>query len=398
MPYITRLDIRRCRNIEELSIELPPGDRPFRHLILTGPNGSGKSGVLEGLKTEWDLLGPALFAFHPRDRLNGTSFLSLLGAIDVRNVAHDTWSKFPVLSTWTSSLADIVQTLEHGDALLTHFSARRTLDLQSVEGPRTLPNIGTARLQPTREWFLQYLVNKKFDELLSRTEDQDTGAADRLAAWFERLETQLRTLFEAPGLRLVFDRKRYAFSLQQPNGYTFDFNTLADGHHAVLVLYFELLLRQSLMAEERGDPSFQPEGVVIIDEVEAHLHLSLQERILPFLTGMFPKLQFIVATHSPAVIASIDGAIVYDLGSRSAVPSEDMRGVRYGTLIREHFGLRHDMDLESARKLERLTALAKQDARSPEEEAELRALAGFLSERSHTLALEVWDRLGRGAA
>ena len=44
--------------------------------------------------------------------------------------------------------------------------------------------------------------------------------------------------------------------------------------------------------------------------------MELQKRILPFLTRMFPNVQFIVATHSPFVISSVDNAVVYDLEKR----------------------------------------------------------------------------------
>lgn len=39
------------------------------------------------------------------------------------------------------------------------------------------------------------------------------------------------------------------------------------------------------------------EGVVLIDELEAHLHIELQRKILPFLTKFFPRVQFIISAH-----------------------------------------------------------------------------------------------------
>jgi predicted ATP-dependent endonuclease of OLD family len=75
---------------------------------------------------------------------------------------------------------------------------------------------------------------------------------------------------------------------------------------------------------------------VLIDEIETHLHLELQEIILPFLCEMFPRIQFIVATHSPAVISSVEDAVVYDLRKREPVSSADLQGIRYGTLMTSH--------------------------------------------------------------
>lgn len=54
-------------------------------------------------------------------------------------------------------------------------------------------------------------------------------------------------------------------------------------------------------------------GIVLIDELETHLHIELQKKILPFLTEFFPNIQFIVTTHSPYILNSISNAKAYDL-------------------------------------------------------------------------------------
>ena len=55
------------------------------------------------------------------------------------------------------------------------------------------------------------------------------------------------------------------------------------------------------------------QGIVLIDELETHLHIELQKKILPFLAEFFPRLQFIVTTHSPYILNSISNAKAYDL-------------------------------------------------------------------------------------
>jgi len=56
------------------------------------------------------------------------------------------------------------------------------------------------------------------------------------------------------------------------------------------------------------------EGAVFIDEIDSHLHVSLQRLILPFFIESFPKVQVIVTTHSPFVLMSSRDILVYDLG------------------------------------------------------------------------------------
>lgn len=150
----------------------------------------------------------------------------------------------------------------------------------------------------------------------------------------------------------------------------------------MLHIFAELLLRREYEHKRLPD-------VILIDEIETHLHLELQETILPFLTSMFPECQFVVATHSPAVIASIPDAIVYDLETRKQANSSDFQGLRYGTLMTAHFGLSEEFDIDTTKELQRLKALRKSPDRSAAETEEMLKIAGRLSGKSHMLALEV---------
>ena len=76
----------------------------------------------------------------------------------------------------------------------------------------------------------------------------------------------------------------------------------------------DLILRMDknwLLGDELSQYNYQ--GIVLIDELETHLHIELQKKILPFLTEFFPKIQFIVTTHSPYILNSISNARAYDL-------------------------------------------------------------------------------------
>ena len=87
---------------------------------------------------------------------------------------------------------------------------------------------------------------------------------------------------------------------------------------------------------------YNPCGIVLIDEPETHLHLELQEQVLPLLTSRFPNIQFIVATHSPAVIASIKNATIFDLTTKEIRVSEDVVGRSYSELMVSHFGINNE--------------------------------------------------------
>lgn len=73
-------------------------------------------------------------------------------------------------------------------------------------------------------------------------------------------------------------------------------------------------------------------GTVFIDEIDAHLHVSLQRLILPFLIKSFPSIQFIVTTHSPFVLMSVDDTVIYDIGRTSQV-EENLSFYSYSSVM-----------------------------------------------------------------
>ncbi|NEW61328.1 AAA family ATPase, partial [Sulfurovum sp. bin170] len=81
--------------------------------------------------------------------------------------------------------------------------------------------------------------------------------------------------------------------------------------------------------------SLDIEGIVLIDEIETHLHVELQKSILPLLTSFFPNIQFIVTTHSPFVLSSLSNTVIYDLEKRFV--TTDLSSYSYDALIESYF-------------------------------------------------------------
>ena len=79
----------------------------------------------------------------------------------------------------------------------------------------------------------------------------------------------------------------------------------------------DLMIR--MQRQEKRVTEFLMPGIVLIDEIENHLHMELQRRVLRTLTELFPNIQFIVTTHSPFVLNSIDKATVYDLENHTLI-------------------------------------------------------------------------------
>ena len=118
---------------------------------------------------------------------------------------------------------------------------------------------------------------------------------------------------------------------------------LSSGLQAVFKIYSSLLMRTKLA---NIDPT-ELLGIVVIDEIDVHLHISLQKKVLPFLTKAFPKIQFIVSTHSPFVITSTDNdSVVYDL-STGEFFEENLSRYSYESIIK---GLFHVNPISSETK------------------------------------------------
>jgi AAA15 family ATPase/GTPase len=204
--------------------------------------------------------------------------------------------------------------------------------------------------------------------------------------WFLRLEKRLQSIFDSASLALVFNRKTYNFDIIIDGLEPFSFNNLSDGYSAIISIVTELILRM----EAHNVKSYDLEGVVIIDEIETHLHVDLQKKILPFLTDFFPKLQFIVTTHSPFILSSLSNATICDLETKTI--TTDLSNYSYDALIESYFKADKYSDEIKVKIIEfdRLTSMTK---RSPEENDELRQLRNYFAHAPKYLSKELLVRL-----
>ncbi len=97
------------------------------------------------------------------------------------------------------------------------------------------------------------------------------------------------------------------------DGKTMLVNYLSAGYQSLLWMLMEISFRIALLNPELSDYS-QAEGIVLIDEIDMHLHPRWQWKILDALHSSFPKVQFIAATHSPIIISSFKDAKLLSIG------------------------------------------------------------------------------------
>jgi len=96
------------------------------------------------------------------------------------------------------------------------------------------------------------------------------------------------------------------------NAFQEDLEAKSDGEKAIITLVADIAYNLALAHDFESDENYlNSPGIVLIDEIEQHLHPNWQRKIIPILTSVFPKIQFFITTHSPQVISSVNSEHVF---------------------------------------------------------------------------------------
>ncbi len=340
--FIEKILINEVRHLHNIEIPLSATER--KHLILTGKNGSGKTSVLEEMK----------IMINKVIRKNSVNKFKLRIQFPSGNHLYSKYHK--------------------GEFIFAYFPAKRINELTKPTGIQKVELKEMSGIEEnTNKDFIQYIVNLKAERSFARDEN-DMVSAQKIDAWFEKFEALLQDIFEEEDLKLEFVRNGgYNFYIQLPNRERFDFNHLSEGYSALLSIVTEIIIRM----EKKSSQLYDIQGVVLIDEVEIHLHVDLQKKILPFLTTFFPNVQFIVTTHSPFVINSISNAVVYDLENNILV--SDLSGYSVEAIIKGYLLADEYSDILKQKVVE-YEFLLKKVEMSEEDAENLRGLRKYLKQ------------------
>ena len=176
----------------------------------------------------------------------------------------------------------------------------------------------------------QHLLNLKMRASFAVTEKPNAELVNDIQKWFDTFEKNLNVLFEDESLSLELNLEDESphFQIIQKEKPPFTFQTLSAGYRAIFDIYADLLMHTEYFKIMPNELT----GVVFIDEIDSHLHVSLQRLILPFFTQSFPKIQFIVTTHSPFVLMSTPDTVVYDLAKNEPI-DEDLSYYTYSAVM-----------------------------------------------------------------
>jgi predicted ATP-binding protein involved in virulence len=333
---IKHLTLAQFRGFEQAEFEFQSGMN-----LLVGINGAGKSSVLDALRIMLSYLLPRLelykgraIGFNANDIRLGSGALTNELHLDIADVQCDYLVHRPREQYVAEEvegqvreqafkaphrdevdptvMRDIVKRLHQrkNKPLALYFSAHRSL-FTRANPSRQRSSVGSAaafadaltrrelRIAEFADWWL-------VQHVLSQESSQQTILAT--------LEEAIQLFLEGcHNLRAVKDQKS-ATLLVDKDDRALDIEQLSDGERSVLGLVFDLAYRLSQANPGLPHPLQDGKAVVLIDELDLHLHPGWQRAITYKLTNTFPNCQFIATTHSPQIIGenSIANTIVLE--------------------------------------------------------------------------------------
>ncbi len=373
--FLKNIELKNFRCYEDLNIDFRD-----KTSVIVGANGAGKTSVLEGISIALGTLfttldGPVGRSINRKDaRLKA---YEMGGSSDVQ-------SQFPVEISACASIEgeDVIwkRSLNSSTGSTTVKDAKELIDiakgmqerLRNGDQTLKLPLIayyGTGRL-----W--DYHREKKTDtfEVNTRTNGyvdclDGTANVKLMMNWLKKktiqeyqrqkqqIEThsEINTVYKAieecyaqitgyKDVRILYNLDTNELDVYYTNEQGLKMNIpltqLSDGYKSTISLIADIAYRMSILNPQLSkDILLQTEGVVLIDEIDLHLHPSWQQRVLSDLNKIFPKLQFIVTTHAPAVINTVksDSLIVLD-NYVAREPIGEIYGKDANTIIRGIMG------------------------------------------------------------
>lgn len=421
--HLHHVRIRNIGPFDDLSLHLPEGSRSDRadvHLLI-GPNGTGKTTLLEAIAQAFTEAPLPHFARRVR---SADAFVK---------VDYD-----GSLIVW-SPKADAVSVAVDGETIgppvhlnpTGHFGSPGGVlfHLQRISGPelearghlfsdedaivfaygtgRGLPRDPTAPTAPSDNPLADAA---QFDKppavgfagwmgrlLAQRAVALQHGASEvdaRLAGTIDRIQ---HAIGEVVGAAVAFELDPNLRVHLRWNDRLVPMDQLPAGLSGLLTWVGDLVMRLDRMPW-RGDTAIdQRSFVLLLDEIEVHLHPAWQRKVLPMVEQLFPRAQIVAATHSPFVIQSASDAHIHRLelvdGTIRVETLAGPLGGSYPAVARALMGLTTEFSIEVERKWSQLRNLKDEvlaGRRSRTEFDELAAsLAGLGEEVYHMVAVEV---------
>lgn len=393
MYYISRVKLRNIKCLPEevtFTIPVPSADRPSWTLVL-GDNGTGKTSILRCI------------AISLCDEIKAPALLAKLPGSMIRTGKDHAEIKLELAGTLDNEINITIQTTFHKKNSSGE-SIRHVVNPSDVNLNETLfacgygPSYGTVgnesygsyRLMDAVYTLFNYSTRLQNPELAlfriceqMRKHTSQQHFQTRRTSLFGKIEA---VLMLNPG-SLVLDEDGLRVSGFW--GDSIPVRAIGDGYSATLTWVCDML-SWTLLAQKKSD-SIQPRGIVLLDEIERHLHPAWQREIIDLLSRSFPQVQFIATTHAPLITT---GTAALPKGCCQLLRLEKSEGgVEVNTDMRPPSGLHSDQVLTSGlfgllsttsddvvQKLERYASLRVKSELTKSEQRDVTSLGEELHE------------------
>lgn len=420
---VRRLVLEGVGPFERLDMRFPAGRDPKRadiHLLV-GPNGTGKSSVLAAI-AQCFAYAEAGLGGRLHDKRSYVAAQTTLGWRVVQPVSED--QNLRQSPDGDELIPRFVETdpayhvYNAGRAFDAYDNVMATLDAK-VRSPLPVPfavfaygglrhathtpvdGVVDQRDHPLREAATfsrpegtrpleQWIANTRAQHALYASNGDSSKAEERAQALDGLCKAIERVVGQPVRIQLELDpfAVRIAIGASKPVA----IDLLPDGLQSLLSWLGDLLMRLDRMPWLEPGPVTQRPFVLLLDEVEVHLHPSWQRRVLPMAERLFPRAQIIASTHSPFVIGSAADAWIHPFrleGGRAVVdpPMPTARGTSYPAIVDSILGVTEEFDVDSEEKLVEFRALWRRRlAGESAVLARMEVLATELGSRSEELA------------
>ena len=311
---LKRVKIENYRAIEKLDLTLDP-----RLTVFHGANAHGKTSVLSAITGGLGRIPRLLLdlrdnVFPQKDRRCPSKPIKVV--LKTADGMEWHYGRGGKLGDLRKMVEGIVRADREGAAprdlpILAFYDANRAVFEQPQNGEAEAEFPRYAVLQDifgVRTDFLEFFrwfYDKEDDELRIQKEQ---GSFDFRLKELDAVRRAVEAMVpSASNLRILKNPLRFVVSVKSEGDVTetLSLDQLSGGYGIVLALAADLARRMAQGNPHLDDP-LQSEAVVLIDEVELHLHPAWQQRVLPDLLNTFPKTQFLVSTHSPQVLTTVE--------------------------------------------------------------------------------------------
>lgn len=436
--HIERILLRDVGPFEDVTVELPKGTNPDLAdvYLLTGPNGTGKSTILYALASViggrplisgYDVeLGRDLLATRMRSRNalvafrtdDGQTFAASHSERHLEHPDHprlrDPFDGSALLSTWQGHVDHWVsdgkpprysmaasgyrpdrpaEHLKFEWAAFAYAGVRSVSDVQitAVQEPKNSPFENSLSFVQTADTnqLANWIASQNFRRLKAK-EAGHLERAEQLARSVRDIETVIGQIVDDPGFGFVITDEDDDVRIRW-KGTVVRLGLLPDGLKSIVSWVADLLMRLDRIPWKDNTPVLQRKFLLLLDEVDIHLHPAWQRKVLPLVQRVFPNAQIIASTHSPFVVTSVDDAHIITLGFRgqsSVVTSvtPPQIGTSYSAVLRSIFGIDSEFDIDTEQKLAEFhDARRRLLAGDGTAQADVDRLAELLANRSEEL-------------